>query len=110
LRETHRDGRDALEDGRTCAAGAPVLLRWVHLRLPDAFLHAQLLVRGNTRPQSVAAWPDAYVAQRPCRAAALGATDLSGCALGLNEANRALAPELSAVRKRLRTYLVSCPG
>ena len=110
VRGMHRTVTGAAQDGRRYAASDPALLRWVHLAFTDAFLHAQLLVGADLRSRFGPRWPDAYVADWARSAQALGATDLPTSADELDEAVRAMAPQLGPVPADLRAYLLDPPG
>ncbi len=110
VRGMHRRVVGAAQDGRAYAASDPALLRWVHLAFTDAFLHAQLLVGADLVPRFGPRWPDAYVADWARSAQALGATDLPTSADELDQAVRAMAPELQPVPSDLRAYLLDPPG
>ncbi len=110
VRALHTRVAGSLEDGRTYAASDPALLRWVHLAFTDAFLHAHRHLGGDLRPRFGQHWQDRYVEQWARSAVPLGATDLPATAAELDEAIRALLPELEDVPQSLRSYLRSPPG
>jgi uncharacterized protein (DUF2236 family) len=110
VRGMHRTVKGAADDGRRYAASDPALLRWVHLAFTDAFLNAQLMVGQDLTARFGPRWPDAYVKDWARSAQALGATDLPSTADDLDEAIRAMAPELAPVPRDLRRYLLDPPG
>jgi uncharacterized protein (DUF2236 family) len=110
VRALHLRVRGQAPDGRSYAASDPALLRWVHLAFTDAFLHAHLHLGADLRPRFGPSWPDAYVADWARSALELGATDLPGSARELDEAIRAVGPELVPLPDDLRSYLMGPPG
>ncbi len=109
VRALHRRVVGSTEDGRAYSAGAPDLLRWVHLAFTDAFLAAQQAV-GRDLSRFGRDWPDAYVREWSRAARELGATDLPASRAELDEAVRGYAPVLEPVPAELRAFLAGPPG
>ena len=109
VRGMHRRVGGSTADGRPYSAGAPDLLRWVHLAFTDAFLAAQAAV-GRDMSRFGPRWPDVYVRDWARSAEALGASDLPSTAAELAEGLAEYAPVLEPVPSDLLSVLAAPPG
>ncbi|WP_432544665.1 oxygenase MpaB family protein [Kineococcus sp. SYSU DK002] len=110
VRGLHGRVRGSTGAGRAYSASDPQLLRWVHLAFTDAFVAAQDAVGHDLAGRFGRGWADAYVADWARSATALGATDLPASRRELDEALRALEPDLAPVPAELLGFIAAPQG